>query len=96
MSLFVVNVIQCLPLHQGMVPQQQPQQQGPPPIEQHSTSLVAPDMGRAAGRDFFSNFSSEMNGIAAQTSNMFSNMFGEFLILCTVYIKNYFIDNFLY
>jgi hypothetical protein len=63
---------------------QQPQQQGAPPIEQHSTSLVAPELGRTAGRDFFSNFSSEMNGIAAQTSNMFSNMFGE----CVIYICN--------
>jgi hypothetical protein len=63
-----------------MVPQQQQQsqqQQPMPPPEQQSTSLVAPDMGRTAGRDFFSNFSSEMNGIAAQTSNMFSNMFGK-------------------
>ncbi|XP_063223567.1 MAP kinase-activating death domain protein isoform X6 [Bacillus rossius redtenbacheri] len=49
-----------------------------------STSLVQTDMSRAAGRDllgstsrdFFSNMSSELNGIAAQTSSMFSGIFG--------------------
>ncbi|XP_059488306.1 MAP kinase-activating death domain protein isoform X2 [Neocloeon triangulifer] len=70
------GLLKCLPLHhQGMMPQQQ-NQQSPPPTEQQSTSLVAPELGRTAGRDFFSNFSSEMNGIAAQTTSMFSNMFG--------------------
>ncbi|XP_065336490.1 MAP kinase-activating death domain protein isoform X6 [Cloeon dipterum] len=59
-------------LLKGMVPQQQ---QSPQPPEQHSTSLVAPELGRTAGRDFFSNLSNEMNGIAAQTTSMFSNMF---------------------
>ncbi|XP_046395565.1 MAP kinase-activating death domain protein isoform X5 [Ischnura elegans] len=39
------------------------------------TSLVQSDMTRTAGRDFFSNMSSELNGIAAQTSNMFSEFF---------------------
>ncbi|XP_071452693.1 MAP kinase-activating death domain protein isoform X9 [Hetaerina americana] len=39
------------------------------------TSLVQSDMTRTAGRDFFSNMSSELNGIAAQTSNMFSELF---------------------
>lgn len=31
---------------------------------------------REIGRDFFSNVSSDINGIAAQTSNMFSDLFG--------------------
>ncbi|GLH13288.1 MAP kinase-activating death domain protein [Gryllus bimaculatus] len=49
-----------------------------------SSSLVQTDLSRAAGRDllgassreFFSNMSSELNGIAAQTSSMFSGIFG--------------------
>lgn len=45
-----------------------------------STSLVhATDMSRtlgAGGRDFLSNVSHELNGIAAQTSSMFSGIFG--------------------
>ncbi|KAG8235675.1 hypothetical protein J437_LFUL015733 [Ladona fulva] len=39
------------------------------------TSLVQSDITRTAGRDFFSNMSSELNGIAAQTSSMFSELF---------------------
>lgn len=34
-------------------------------------------MKRDIGRDFFSNVSSDINGIAAQTSNMFSDLFGK-------------------
>lgn len=34
------------------------------------------DVGRAVGRDFFSNMSSELNGLASQTSSMFSDLFG--------------------
>lgn len=49
-----------------------------------SRELVQSDLSRTAGRDllgsggrdFFSNVSSELNGIAAQTSSMFSGIFG--------------------
>ncbi|XP_017753850.1 PREDICTED: MAP kinase-activating death domain protein isoform X2 [Eufriesea mexicana] len=44
-----------------------------------STQLVASDNRggrREISRDFFSNISSDLNGIAAQTSNMFSDLFG--------------------
>ncbi|XP_073996567.1 rab3 GDP-GTP exchange factor isoform X5 [Rhodnius prolixus] len=44
---------------------------GPPP-----TSLVQQDLTRTAGRDFFSNITSDINGLAAQTSSMFSDLFG--------------------
>ncbi|GJQ84730.1 hypothetical protein Trydic_g21135 [Trypoxylus dichotomus] len=43
-----------------------------------STSLVQASTGLLAGtsRDFFSNISSDLNGIAATTSSMFSDLFG--------------------
>nr|CAD7195325.1 unnamed protein product [Timema douglasi] len=46
-----------------------------------STAMVQSDMSRrdllgGSGRDFFSNMSSELNGIAAQTTSMFSGIFG--------------------
>ncbi|XP_035738168.1 MAP kinase-activating death domain protein-like isoform X10 [Vespa mandarinia] len=47
--------------------------------ESSSTQLVASDTRsgrRDIGRDFFSNISSDLNGIAAQTSSMFSDLFG--------------------
>ncbi|XP_049779283.1 MAP kinase-activating death domain protein [Schistocerca cancellata] len=62
--------------------QQQQQQQGNiqtatgQPGGGPNNLLVQPDLGRTAGRDFFSNVSSELNGIAAQTSSMFSGFFG--------------------
>lgn len=43
-------------------------QQQPPP----GNALVA----QTGGRDFFSSFSSEINGIASSTSSMFSGLFG--------------------
>nr|XP_014294410.1 MAP kinase-activating death domain protein isoform X5 [Halyomorpha halys] len=46
----------------------------PPPGS--GTSLVQPDIGRTAGRDFFSNITSDLNGIAAQTTSMFTDLFG--------------------
>ncbi|PSN33006.1 MAP kinase-activating death domain protein, partial [Blattella germanica] len=58
-------------MHQQQHPQQMQQQQ-PPPVP--SRELVQSDLSRtlgAGGRDFFSNMSSELNGIAAQTSSMF-------------------------
>lgn len=51
---------------------QSDQQRGSPP----QTSLVQSDPCRTTGRDFFSNISSDLNGIAAQTSSMFSELFG--------------------
>ncbi|KAI4497208.1 hypothetical protein M0802_007692 [Mischocyttarus mexicanus] len=47
--------------------------------ESSSTQLVASDnrsARREIGRDFFSNFRGDLNGIAAQTSSMFSDIFG--------------------
>lgn len=43
-----------------------------------SNSLVQVSSGLISGtsRDFFSNISSDLNGIAASTSNMFSDFFG--------------------
>ncbi|XP_043266245.1 MAP kinase-activating death domain protein isoform X8 [Colletes gigas] len=61
-------------------------QQSPPPSpgmlqrrDSSSTQLVSSDSRggrREIGRDFFSNISSDLNGIAAQTSSMFSDLFG--------------------
>nr|XP_033341449.1 MAP kinase-activating death domain protein isoform X5 [Megalopta genalis] len=60
-------------------------QQSPPPSpgmmqrrDSSNTQLVADNRGgrRDIGRDFFSNISSDLNGIAAQTSSMFSDLFG--------------------
>lgn len=48
--------------------------------DSNSSQLVAPDSRSAKrdiGRDFFSNISSDINGFAAQTSNMFSDIFGK-------------------
>lgn len=46
---------------------------------QESMSLVQTASGgliAGTGRDFFSNISSDLNGIAATTSSMFSDLFG--------------------
>ena len=62
-----------------------------PRKDSNSTQLVAPDSRsgrRDIGRDFFSNISSDLNGIAAQTSSMFSDLFGEY----SIYSMNLFID----
>ncbi|XP_012287241.1 MAP kinase-activating death domain protein isoform X2 [Orussus abietinus] len=51
----------------------------PPRRDSSSTQLVASDARggrREIGRDFFSNISSDLNGIAAHTSSMFSDLFG--------------------
>jgi hypothetical protein len=64
--------------HQSGYPTHQPMPAPP------SRELVQSDLSRTAGRDllgsggrdFFSNMSSELNGIAAQTSSMFSGIFG--------------------
>lgn len=43
----------------------------------NSTSLVATsNVLTGASRDFFSNISSDINGLATSTSNMFSDLFG--------------------
>lgn len=55
--------------------QQQFQSQGPP-----GNSLVSHGGGgliAGTGRDFFSSFSSEINGITSSTSSMFSGLFGK-------------------
>lgn len=63
--------------------QSSPEAPGPgmmPRKDSNSTQLVAPDSRsgrREIGRDFFSNISSDLNGIAAQTSSMFSDLFSK-------------------
>lgn len=45
-----------------------------------------------AGRDFFSNISSDLNGIAASTTSMFSDLFGNksmYTFLVLVRLINY-------
>ena len=67
------------PIHKSAIP---PQQSTPPAP---SRELVQSDISRTAGRDFlgaggrdfFSNMSSEWNGIAAQTSSVLSGIFGK-------------------
>nr|CAD7443259.1 unnamed protein product [Timema bartmani] len=66
-------------------PQQLPLQHHHQPASSptSSTAMVQSDMSRrdllgGSGRDFFSNMSSEFNGIAAQTTSMFSGIFGSF------------------
>lgn len=43
-----------------------------------STSLVQPNILGSGSRDFFSNISSDLNGIADKTTNMFTGLFGMF------------------
>ncbi|XP_069682984.1 MAP kinase-activating death domain protein isoform X2 [Periplaneta americana] len=70
---------QHLVVHPPVHPPHQPAPPAP------SRELVQSDLSRTAGRDllgaggrdFFSNMSSELNGIAAQTSSMFSGIFGK-------------------
>lgn len=51
--------------------------QEPPPPGSTSTSLVATsNVLSGASRDFFSNISSDINGLATSTTNMFSDLFG--------------------
>ncbi|XP_018911979.1 MAP kinase-activating death domain protein isoform X1 [Bemisia tabaci] len=46
-------------------------------VSQNPSQTVAnSDMSRTTSRDFFSNISSDLNGIAAQTTSMFSDFFG--------------------
>lgn len=61
----------------------QPPQGGHAHQQQHGgpqappTTIVQSDLSRTTGRDFFSNISSDLNGIAAQTTNLFSDFFGK-------------------
>lgn len=68
-------------LMKGDGSQQNQQQYSPPPIQQQpGNSLVAHGGGgliAGGGRDFFSSFSSEINGIASSTTSMFSDLFGK-------------------
>lgn len=52
-------------------------QSSPPPTQTQppGNSLVA--HSGASGKDFFSSFSSEINGLATSTSSMFSDLFGK-------------------
>ncbi|KAL0268470.1 UNVERIFIED_CONTAM: hypothetical protein PYX00_010400 [Menopon gallinae] len=51
-------------------------QEVPTGSPQNSTSLVQPNFLGSGSRDFFSNFSSDLNGIADKTTNMFTGLFG--------------------
>ncbi|BES98893.1 uDENN [Nesidiocoris tenuis] len=53
-----------------------PTSPSPPAVTPSATSLVQPDLGRTAGRDFLSNITSDFNGLAQQTTSMFSDFFG--------------------
>ncbi|XP_054013519.1 MAP kinase-activating death domain protein-like isoform X2 [Hylaeus anthracinus] len=74
----------------GLIKGSSDSQQSPPqsPVmmqrrDSSSTQLVASDNRggrREIGRDFFSNISSDLNGIAAQTSSMFSDLFGKLIV----------------
>ncbi|KAL0114254.1 hypothetical protein PUN28_011503 [Cardiocondyla obscurior] len=57
-------------------PVHSPQSPGSQRKDSISNQLVASDTRGGVGRDFFSNISSDLNGIAAQTSSMFSDLFG--------------------
>ncbi|XP_065219139.1 MAP kinase-activating death domain protein isoform X2 [Planococcus citri] len=41
-----------------------------------SSSVIQSDINRLSGKEFLSNISQDINGIAAQTSNMFTDFFG--------------------
>lgn len=43
-----------------------------------SSSVIQSDINRLSGKEFLSNISQDINGIAAQTSNMFNDFFGTF------------------
>ncbi|CAB3228332.1 unnamed protein product [Arctia plantaginis] len=49
---------------------------GSPPARRDSTALQTTNLLAATHRDFFSNISSDLNGLAASTSSMFSDFFG--------------------
>lgn len=66
---------QAQQIQQIQASQQQFQSQGAP-----GNSLVSHGAGgliAGTGRDFFSSFSSEINGITSSTSSMFSGLFGK-------------------
>lgn len=45
-----------------------------------SSSVIQSDINRISGKEFLSNISQDINGIAAQTSNMFTDFFGKRII----------------
>ena len=46
-----------------------------------SDSVSSQREGLSGGRDFLSSVSSELNGLAAQTTSMFSGLFGNLFVL---------------
>lgn len=44
---------------------------------QKVSSVMQSDVNRMSGKEFLSNISQDLNGIAAQTSNMFTDFFGK-------------------
>lgn len=59
--------------------QSQKQFSPPPSVHHHQQQQPAGNalVTHSSGRDFFSTFSSEINGIASSTSSMFSDLFGK-------------------
>ena len=75
-------------VRQGLGDSQQSPPHSPPNSmlqrKDSGTQLVSSDsrnQRREIGRDFFSNISSDLNGIAEQTSSMFSGFFGAYFEL---------------
>lgn len=56
-----------------------------------STEIVTRDGGSSPG-SLISTVSSELNGIAAQTSSMFSGLFGKFYIICWLVLIHPFVE----
>lgn len=64
-----------------------------PPTNPVSTSSVSEirkssvtSMGTGATKDFFSNISNDINGLANQTTSMFTDLFGKVLQKINIYI----------
>lgn len=77
---------QSEPINQSPIQTQQQQSSfsgSPKPGLVRSDSINSQSGSReslaAGGRDFLSNMSSELNGLAAQTSSMFTGLFGDYI-----------------
>lgn len=57
--------------------QQQQQQQRSPPIMHQQQQVPGNSLVTHNSGNFFSSFSSDLNGIASSTSSMFSDLFGK-------------------
>lgn len=80
----------------GLMKGEQPY--SPPPVQKHQqspppgNSLVSHGGGgliAGTGRDFFSSFSSEINGLASSTTSIFSDLFGKSIDYLILYVQFY-------